>query len=152
MRTRTLVVAAVAASVLVVIATLLLWNPAHRATSALDRSAPSGTTSAAAKQAGSASTRAAGSGSPITTSSSSYFGRPFETIRIAGRYVGAHRATTLRVQVRAPRGWTQFPLPAITAPSGRFQAYVELGRGIYHVRLVDPERHLTSRVVTVLVF
>jgi hypothetical protein len=91
--------------------------------------------------------------SPIVTTSASYFGRPFESIQIAGRYRGVHGPTSLRVQLRQGRGWTQFPLPAVTAASGRFHAYVELGRpGRYHLRLVDPAGNTASRPVTLLVF
>jgi hypothetical protein len=93
------------------------------------------------------------SSSPIRTTSASYFGRPFESIQITGRYHGVHGRTSLRVQLRQGHGWMQFPLPAVTAPSGRFHAYVELGLpGRYHVRLVDPARNRASRPVTLLVF
>jgi hypothetical protein len=95
---------------------------------------------------------AATSGARIEMSSPSYFGRPFETIQLAGRYLGVHTPRTLRVQVRQPTGWKQFPLPTVTQPSGTFRAYVELGRGRYRVRLVDPDKDRASAAVTLLVF
>jgi len=92
------------------------------------------------------------SGRRIETTSSFYFGRPFETIHIEGRYRGVHGATELRVQLRQADGWTQFPLPVVTQPSGRFRAYVELGQGQYQLRIVDPDRGRASRVLTLLLF
>jgi hypothetical protein len=92
------------------------------------------------------------SGVAIRTSKDFYFGRPYETIAISGRYVGAEQATELRVQVLRPGGWQTFPLPAVTKESGRFRAYVELGGGQYRLRLVDPATGTRSGVVTVLLF
>ncbi len=92
-------------------------------------------------------------GFPIETSSSTYFGRPFETVRIDGRYPGARGRTSLRVELREADGWTRFPLPAVTQPSGDFQAYVELGGpGIYRLRVVDPDQGATSSVLELVVF
>jgi hypothetical protein len=89
----------------------------------------------------------------IVTTWSSYFGEPFETIEIAGRYLGVHSATKLRVQLKGPSGWTQFPLPAVTRPSGKFRTYVELGEsGRYRLRIVDPASGRASQVVGLLVF
>ena len=89
----------------------------------------------------------------IVTTWSSYFGEPFETIEIEGRYLGVHTATKLRVQLEGPNGWTLFPLPAVTRPSGEFRAYVELGEsGRHRLRIVDPASGRASEVLTVLVF
>ena len=87
----------------------------------------------------------------IATTARFYFGRAYETVHIPGTYQGIDAATRLRVQLRRPHGWSQFPLPVITQPSGDFQAYVELGRGQYRLRLVDPATGTTSRVLTLLV-
>jgi hypothetical protein len=91
--------------------------------------------------------------SRIETTSLTYFGRPFETIHIPGRYRGVPGSTRLRVQVKEPDGWTPYPLPTVTQPSGQFRAFIELGEaGKYRLRIVDPARHQASEVVTLLVF
>ncbi|HEX5532825.1 MAG TPA: hypothetical protein VFX33_03695 [Actinomycetales bacterium] len=157
-----LLVAAVAAFTLGVLVTLLVRSPGDRATSTGEGPA-SGPSSASAHSSTSPTTaasgenpvraeNAAGSGSRIETTASSYFGRPFETIQIGGRYLGVHSPRRLHVELRQRQGWTQFPLPTVTEPSGRFRAYVELGLGVYRLRLVDRDQHRASRVVTVLVF
>jgi hypothetical protein len=146
-----MLVAAVAAAVaLGVLAALVLRDPAGHVTSA---GPTAGAGRASPRSTGSAPSTSGRSSSPIRTTEASYFGRPFETIQVAGRYVGVHAARTLRVELRQGRRWTEFPLPAVTRPSGRFTAYVELGRpGRYQVRLVDPVRGTASRTVTILVF
>jgi hypothetical protein len=112
------------------------------------RPASSATTSPSASPTGTAT-----SGSGIETTSSTYFGRPFETVRIEGSYPGARRPARLRVEIRDPGGWTPFPLPAVTTPSGQFTAYVEIGGpGRYQLRIVDPERGATSRILEMVVF
>ena len=68
-----------------------------------------------------------------------------------GTYHGVTRATELRVQLLGPSGWSEFPLPVVTKPSGEFQAYVELGPGEHRLRLVDPATGVLSADVTVLV-
>jgi hypothetical protein len=87
----------------------------------------------------------------IATSSLFYFGRAFETIPIPGSYQGVAGAATLQVQLRRASEWSPFPLPVVTQPSGEFRAYVELGRGQYRLRIVDPATGTTSRVLTLLV-
>jgi hypothetical protein len=133
----------------------------HRA--AAERSAPSSpgsipparpvtpATSPSASPAAGASS-AAGSPGRIRTASSSYFGRPFETIQISGRYRGVDGSRRLRLQVRRPNGWSRMPLPVVTRPSGAFKAYVELDFGRHRLRLVDPRSGSSSRILTVLVF
>jgi hypothetical protein len=88
----------------------------------------------------------------IETTSELYFGLPYETIPIPGRYHGVQRGTELHVQVRQPDGWRSFPLPVVTGPSGYFRAYVELGAGEYRLRLVDPATGIRSRILTLLLF
>ncbi len=122
---------------------------------------PSGTarTSAAAPPT---STDPTGSPSPssgatqpvsgIQTSSLFYFGAPLETIHIPGTYHGVNAATELRLQLRRPEGWTAFPLPVVTHPSGEFRAYVELGAGRYRLRVMDPRTGERSANITLLVF
>ena len=87
----------------------------------------------------------------IDTSDLFYFGEPFETIQIPGTYVGVDGPERLRLQIRRAAGWTWFPLPVFTQPSGEFRAFVELGAGQYRLRLVDPETGVKSQVLTVLV-
>jgi hypothetical protein len=123
---------------------------------ATNNRAPSTTTSpptSAAPTERHPSASPAPSTSRIETTSSTYFGRPFETIQIQGRYRGVPRPTRLRVQIQQPSGWTQYPLPAVTQPSGQFRAFVELGGPKrYRLRIVDPTSHHASAVVTLLVF
>ena len=86
----------------------------------------------------------------IETAARVFFGRPHETIAIPGTYQGVSAAATLRIQLRVPGGWVDFPLPVVTQETGSFQAYVELGRGEYRIRLVDPATGTTSEDLTLL--
>ena len=88
----------------------------------------------------------------IETTSELYFGLPYETIPIPGRYRGVDRPTRLRVQLWQSDGWQSFPLPTMTRASGHFRAHVELGAGRYRLRLVDPATGTTSRTLTLLLF
>jgi hypothetical protein len=71
--------------------------------------------------------------------------RPFETIRIQGRYRdGAD--TFLRVQRWEGGKWLAFPVPTKTDQSGRFTAHVEFGQpGRYRLRVLDPDSGVTSK-------
>ena len=86
----------------------------------------------------------------IETTERVFFGRPHETIAIPGTYHGVTAAATLRIQLRVAGGWKDFPLPVVTQETGSFQAYVELGRGEYRLRLVDPATGTTSKDLTLL--
>jgi hypothetical protein len=86
----------------------------------------------------------------IETTERVFFGRPHETIAIPGTYRGVTAAATLRIQLRVPGGWKDFPLPVVTQETGTFQAYVELGRGEHRLRLVDPATGTTSKDLTLL--
>ena len=86
----------------------------------------------------------------IETTERVFFGRPNETIAIPGTYHGVTAAATLRIQLRVPGGWEDFPLAVVTQETGSFQAYVELGRGEYRLRLVDPATGTTSKTLTLL--
>ena len=71
--------------------------------------------------------------------------KPFQTVRIQGTYSGGVDAF-LRVQRWEGGKWLDFPVPAKTDSSGRFTAYVELGRpGRYWLRVLDPESRVTSK-------
>jgi hypothetical protein len=77
---------------------------------------------------------------------------PFETVRMAGTYVGTRAGTILRVQQRQGGDWVDFPLPTTTDNSGDFTAYVELGSpGEHRIRIVDPSTHIVSESVTVVI-
>ena len=86
----------------------------------------------------------------IETTERVFFGRPHETIAIPGTYYGVTAAATLRIQLRVPGGWEDFPLPVVTQETGTFQAFVELGRGEYRLRFVDPATGTTSKDLTLL--
>lgn len=142
-----------------VLATLLLRNdraPSAGApstgpvASASPTATPSASASASTRPA--SPTRSAASRPRIETSSTSYFGTPFETVHIPGRYVGGSGSRELRLQLRRSSEWTSFPLPVVTRPSGRFRAYVELAEGEYRLRVVDPRTGTASEVLTLLVF
>ena len=98
----------------------------------------------------SSSTASPASATRIETTERVFFGRPHETIAIPGTYHGVTAAATLRLQLRVPGGWKDFPLPVVTQETGSFQAYVELGRGEYRLRLVDPATGTTSKDLTLL--
>jgi hypothetical protein len=71
--------------------------------------------------------------------------RPFETIRIQGRYRGG-ADTFLRVQRSEGGKWLAFPVPTKTDQSGRFTAHVEFGQpGRYRLRVLDPDSGVTSK-------
>ncbi len=55
--------------------------------------------------------------------------RPFQTVRIEGTYRGGPD-TFVQVQRWEGGQWLAFPLPAKTDKSGRFTAFVELGRRV----------------------
>jgi hypothetical protein len=103
-----------------------------------------------APSSASPSTESPDSAVRIETTERVFFGRPHETIAIPGTYHGVTAAATLRIQLRVPGGWKDFPLPVVTQETGSFQAYVELGRGEYRLRLVDPATGTTSKDLTLL--
>jgi hypothetical protein len=73
-------------------------------------------------------------------------------VRLTGQAPAADESRSLQVQLRAPRGWITFPVPAVTGSTGRFTAYVELGRpGPNRLRVIDPATADVSNIVTVTV-
>jgi hypothetical protein len=71
--------------------------------------------------------------------------RPFQPVRIQGRYHGGAN-TFLRVQRWEEGKWLAFPVPTKTNQSGRFTTYVEFGQpGRYQLRLLDPGSGVTSK-------
>jgi hypothetical protein len=166
MKSWRVVAAIVVAFGLGVVAALMLRDDDHTTSvagaadrqAAPDISAPSNPTSPptrspAPREPADAATSPPAPASRIETTSWIYLAKPFETVQIAGRYQGVRGPTELRVQLRKPRGWTQFPLPTVTEASGKFRAFVELGKpGQYRLRIVDSKRDRTSGVLTVLVY
>ncbi len=132
---------------LALLAALLWQDPDARSIRGGERETSRSTPSAASTPTASTTTTPP---PRIVTTEQLYFGRPYETITIEGTYQGAATATTLRVQLRRPGGWTDFPLPVVTDEAGGFRAYVELGRGQYRLRIVDPATGLSSRVLKLL--
>jgi hypothetical protein len=109
------------------------------------------TTRASIPSASPATPSASGaSAARIETTERVFFGRPHETISIPGTYHGVTAPATLRIQLRVPGGWKDFPLPVVTQATGSFQAYVELGRGEYRLRLTDPATGTASKALTLL--
>lgn len=83
----------------------------------------------------------------ITLDDPSPSARPFEAVALQGTYPG-RADTTLRIQRRQGGEWVDFPIPTTTDASGRFTAYVELGRpGRHRLRMLDPESGATSRPI-----
>jgi hypothetical protein len=71
--------------------------------------------------------------------------RPFQPVRIEGRYRGGAE-TFLRVQRWEGGEWLDFPVPTKTDQSGRFTAFVEFGQpGRYRLRVLDPDSGVTSK-------
>ena len=69
-----------------------------------------------------------------------------------GTYSGSSARTILRVQHRQDGVWQDFPLPTATDENGHFTVYVELGTaGQHQVRVVDPQAHIASQPVTVVI-
>ena len=118
-------------------------------TSTVPPSTATSTRSIEPRQTREGSKRPAASAPRIETTTATYFGRPFGTVEIPGRYRGIQGSRELRVQLQRGSEWTQFPLPVVTQESGEFRAYVYLGRsGTYRLRIVDPEERRSSRLLT----
>jgi hypothetical protein len=71
--------------------------------------------------------------------------RPFQTVRIQGKYRGG-ADTFVRVQRSEGGKWVTFPVPTKTNQSGKFTAHVELGTpGRYRLRVLDPISGVASK-------
>lgn len=158
MRFKSLVLLMAASMVVLAVVLLGLALLLHEDPGPADQAADAVTDSAPSRAASSSTPVATTSPTPtseppaIRTAKDFYFGRPYETIAISGRYVGVAQATGLRVQVHGPDGWQTFPLPAVTQESGHFRAFVELGAGQHRLRLVDPVTGTLSDELTLLLF
>jgi hypothetical protein len=81
----------------------------------------------------------------IQLEASAVSAKPFQAVRIQGRYHGA-ADTFLWVERSEGAKWVAFPVPTKTDHSGQFTAYVELGRpGRYWLRVIDPDSGVTSK-------
>jgi hypothetical protein len=77
--------------------------------------------------------------------------RPFEAVRIQGRYRGG-AGTFLRVQRWEGGRWLDFPLPTKTDQSGRFITQAEFGQpGRFRLRVLDPDSGVTSKPFVVVI-
>jgi hypothetical protein len=71
--------------------------------------------------------------------------RPFQPVRIEGRYRGG-ADTFLRVQRWEGGEWLDFPVPTKANSSGQFTAFVELGQpGRYRLRVLEPGSGVASK-------
>ena len=78
----------------------------------------------------------------ISLQESALSAETFQTVGIMGTY---RRGASLRVQRWEEGAWLDFPLLARADQTGRFTAYVELGRpGRYRLRLLHPDSGVTS--------
>ena len=122
-------------------------------TGALVPSTATSQRSAEPRQALEGSESAVASTPRIETTTTVYFGRPFETVDIPGRYRGVQGSRELRVQLRRGNVWRQFPLPVVTRQSGEFRAYVYVGKpGTYRLRIVDPAEQRSSKSLILQLF
>jgi hypothetical protein len=118
---------------------------------ATDTATASTTASKATSGASTGSTRAEKNESTIQVKGLAASARPFQTVRIQGKYSG-RAETYLRVQHWDEGKWLAFPLPTKTDQSGKFTAYVELGQpGRYPLRVVDPNSGTTSKTLVILI-
>jgi hypothetical protein len=77
--------------------------------------------------------------------------RPFEAVRIQGRYHGG-ADTFLRVQRWEAGKWLAFPVPTKTDQSGQFTTRVEFGQpGRYQLRVLDPNSGVTSKTLVLVI-
>jgi hypothetical protein len=78
-------------------------------------------------------------------------GRPFQPVRIEGRYRGG-ADIFLRVQRWESGEWVDFPVPTKADRSGQFTAFVEFGQpGRYRLRVLDPGSGLTSKTFALVI-
>jgi hypothetical protein len=109
------------------------------------------TMSRSTSQPSEASTGGGGEESPIQVEDVADSGRPFQPVRIQGRYRGG-ADIFLRVQREEEGMWVDFPIPTKTDQSGEFTSYVELSQpGRYRLRVRDPDSGVTSKTFVLLI-
>jgi hypothetical protein len=154
-RFRSLALAAAALAVLLIGA---LVFAAGRDRGVTAQSAPTVTATAAAtvikptSEPSDESTGTRGKDSTIQLEDLPESGRPFQTVRIQGRFRGG-ADTLLRVQRWEGGKWLDFPLTTKTDQSGKFTTYVELGGrpGRYLLRVLDSDSLVTSKPFVVVI-
>jgi hypothetical protein len=106
---------------------------------------PGGPSSSAGRSPAAAPRNGSAEGEIIQLEDLADSARPFQTVRIQGRYRGG-ADTFLRVQRWESGKWLDFPLPTKTNQLGQFTAYVEFGQpGRYQLRVLDPNSGVTSK-------
>jgi hypothetical protein len=97
------------------------------------------------------STGTGGQGPTIQLENLPESAKPFEIVRIEGRY---RNGPDTFVQVQRWEGgeWVASPIPAKTDESGKFTTFVELGPpGRYRLRVVDPDSGVTSKTFVLVI-
>jgi hypothetical protein len=131
----------------VVLGFLLSRAPGERAVESTSTqiATPGGVSSSAGRSPASEPRSGSAEGQTIQLEAPPESARPFQAIRIQGRYHGGAE-TFLRVQRWEGGKWLDFPLPTKTDQSGQFTAHVELGQpGRYRLRVLDPDSGVTSK-------
>jgi hypothetical protein len=106
---------------------------------------PGGPSSSAGRSPAAAPRNGSAEGEIIQLEDLADSARPFQTVRIQGRYRGG-ADTFLRVQRWEGGEWLAFPIPTKTNQLGQFTAYVEFGQpGRYQLRVLDPNSGVTSK-------
>jgi hypothetical protein len=148
---------ALAATVLAVLLIGALLFAAGRDRGVTAQSAPTDTATASAtvskptSQPSDKSTGTAREESTIQLDDLPGSGRPFQTVRIQGKFRGG-ADTFLRVQRWEGGKWLDYPLTTKTDRSGNFTAYVEPGGpGRYQLRVLDSDSLVTSKTFVVVI-
>jgi hypothetical protein len=125
---------------------LLSRPPVERAveSSSTQSATPGGVSSSAARSPASAP-RKGSEEEIIQVEAVADSARPFQSVRIQGRYRGG-ADTFLRVQRWEASKWLAFPVLTKTDQSGNFTTYVEFEQpGRYRIRVIDPNSGVTSK-------
>ena len=125
---------------------LLSRPPVERAveSSSTQSATPGGVSSSAARSPASAP-RKGSEEEIIQVAAVADSARPFQSVRIQGRYRGG-ADTFLRVQRWEASKWLALPVRTKTDQSGKFTTYVEFEQpGRYRIRVIDPNSGVTSK-------
>jgi hypothetical protein len=88
---------------------------------------------------------------PIILEDLSASARPFEAVRIQGRYRDG-AGSVLRVQRSEGGKWLDFSLSTKIDQSGQFTTQAEFGRpGRYRLRVIDPDSGVTFKPFVVVI-
>jgi hypothetical protein len=125
---------------------LLSRPPVERAmeSSSTQSATPGGVSSSAARSPASAP-RKGSKEEIIQVAAVADSARPFQSVRIQGRYRGG-ADTLLRVQRWEASKWRALSVRTKTDQSGKFTTYVEFEQpGRYRIRVIDPNSGVTSK-------